>query len=549
MSSLLTRYFSILLCLTVLFGCSPIVSIVPEDDDSPLAITKSSVADLGRDSLFYYTDEACWIKPQADPYKFIYFQTAATQYFSECKTTSLKNSEISPTHYALIVYPKSESEVNRIMNIDGIKISYIPFGYSPVSDDEVPISLKTNASQLEFRKHTNSTTNMPVMYVVWPINISIPDDIDFHIEYDAFIPDYTNLNEYEFEELLCIEKRAIEIATSNESGECSRGQSYRTLHALIKNNDNLLGSPVPVGNLKIRVQYGLNIIDNYTQQDGSVTISGNINDNASVYIVYENDRWRISRKGSLFAYSLLLGKLTDIWPYNSFVYSQTQTHNYLTIHRAANYFFHDNPFLSAPQTNYSIRINMSEVVAADSYFTFVLGSPKIEISDFWANNSGYYFSTAIHELGHFYHYLQKGSNYSSYDSVHKLIKESFAEFVTWCLSRYYYTQLNGGVYNTSWDNPLHGLRQIWLPTDSSYYSPLFIDLMDDYNQYEERPPIHTYNNDQISDMPFMAITNIAVQNNNWDSVKNALLSKVGIYFTFSEYNTYIAPYNTYFSSN
>lgn len=548
MSTFSSRLFCILGCL-VLFGCSSMVEVTPEIDEDPIISTKSFVDSSCSDSLFYYTDEACWIKPQNDPYKFSFFQAAATQYLSEHKNTTSHYTSISPTHYALIVYPKNELDVNRIIMTKGIKISYIPFGFSAVPENEVPMPVKNDREERTFNKHSNPVSNMPVMYVVWPINLSIPNDIEYIIDYEAFLPNYTEAKtESEREELLNIEKRAIEIATSDPSGASSRGQSYRTLRALIKNSDNLLGTPIPVGNLKIRVQYGLNIIDNYTLSNGNVTITGNINDNASVYIVYENDRWRLSRKGSLFAYSLLLGKLTDIWPYNSYIYSQTQTHNYLTVHRAANYFFHDNALVSVPQTNYSLRINMNEELNPDnSYFTFVLGSPKIEFSDFWAFSSGDYFSAAIHEMAHFYHYLQKGSNYSSYDSVHHLIKESFAEFVAWRLSRDYYTDKNGGVYNTSWDNALCGLRQLWLPTDSSYYSPLFIDLMDDYNQYEEKYPIHTYNNDPISGMPFMAITNIAVQNNNWESVKSALSNKVGFYFTLSDYNTFIAPYNTYFN--
>lgn len=542
MKTKLLHHIIILLYIVLLPCCTSKDAIFPEETAIPDIQTKSLLYNSASDSLFFFVDGDCWIKPQKDPYKFCYFEAAIKQYK---QNESLDKAPVLlPTHYALIIYPKSEEELCWIMKKDGVKVSYVPFGFAPVADNKVPDTVMSQQSQRIYNKHTNPVPGMPVMYVVWPIGMSLPDGLECHIEYEAFLPDYSNANELvSFDELRSIERLAIEIA--NPSMDEARGQSYRTLSALIRNSDNLLGSPVPVGNLKIRVQYGLNIIDNYTQSNGSLSVSGTLNDNASVYIVFENDRWRLSRKGSFFAYSLLLGSLTDIWPYNSYVYSPILNHNYLTVHRAAQYFFHDNDYLTVPQYNYSLRINMNEKVGGgNNYFTFVFGSPLIEYGDFWASDSGHYFFSAIHEMAHFYHYLQKGSNENAYHAAHQLIKESLADFIAWHLSRNYYMLLNGGLFDPYWDYSLGGLRQTWEYTSGSYYSPLFIDLMDDYNQYYHNS---NYNDDPITDMPFTSITNIAVQNDSWSAVKSALQGKVGQYFTQTELNTFVVPYDLFIS--
>ena len=530
----------------LLQGCITSKIITPEDEKPSIIQTKGSCETHSKDSLFYYPESDCWIKPQADPYNLCYFVSAAKQYYSEQSSSSARIKP-SATHYALTVYPKNESEINQLLSFDGVNLSYVPFGYERLSDDVVPSSMKGNAMCYTYPFRPNPNIGMPVMYVVWPTEIPIPDNIEYNIEYEAFLPDYSQASiDGTHNELYEIENIAIGIANPLTKLEAVRGRSNRTLSGRIMNSDNLLGISVPVGNLKIRVQYGLNIIDNYTASNGNVTISGNINDNASVYVVYDNDRWRISRKGSLLAYSLLLGKVSDFWPGSNSFYQPTLSHTYLTIHRAANYFFNDS-IIVVPSCNYSIRINMNEIVAdKHSYFTFVLGSPVIELSNFWAFNNGHHFYSAIHELTHFYHYLEKDS-ISLYNSVDQLIQESFAEYFAWHFSREYYTQKNGGVYNTSWDWHLGDSAQSWLYTGSSYYSPLYIDLEDDFNQYLEKSPLYTYNNDPISGLGLLTITVLAIQNDNWAALKSALSELIGTYYTQAEYNAFITPYDAYFN--
>lgn len=97
-------------------------------------------------------------------------------------------------------------------------------------------------------------------------------------------------------------------------------------------------------------------------------------------------------------------------------------------------------------------------------------------------------------------------------------------------------------------NDLGGGKQFWNHLDTTYenrYTPVFIDLIDNYNQYYELGA--QYNNDPISAVPLNVVINMAMQNDNWSSLKAALSGKIGQYYTLGDYNTFVSPYDYYFS--
>ena len=550
----MSRYFNCLfsivltfLCCIISFSCTTKVEPVLNNLDSSVVQTKATINQETYDSYRYYSESCCWIKPQEDPYKLSNFERAADKYYTDYSGEPATRITISPTHYALTVYPKTEVEFNQILSKDSIKVSYVPFGYTMVSDAEASVSLLGQENRRTFRQYENPNEGMPVMYVVWPIGLPLPETIDYRIEYEAYIPDYSNNNsDVDIEDLFGIEQEAIALANPNV--HTTRGQASRTLYGIIKNYDNTLDADVPVNNLKIRVQYGLNIIDNYTLSNGLAVLSGNINDNATVYVVYENDKWRLSRLGSLFAYSLPLGSVSDLWPSDNIIYSPALTHYYLIAHRAANYFFNENNFITIPSYNYSLRINMNEQTSGNNtYFTFLLNSPYIELSAF-NTSSGALFRTTTAMLAYFYYYLEKGSNYTTYDSIAPIIKGSFSELLAWYFSREYYIQKNNGIYISIWNNWTYGSNQGWRPniTNGEYSSPMFVDLIDDYNQNSVN---QSYNYDIISGMPFTMVKNYGLNYTSWNSFKAHLQDEIGYYFTQDAYDQYIIPYDQYFSQN
>jgi hypothetical protein len=95
-------------------------------------------------------------------------------------------------------------------------------------------------------------------------------------------------------------------------------------------------------------------------------------------------------------------------------------------------------------------------------------------------------------------------------------------------------------------------RQTWIkthysPTDAPhmYYSPLFVDLVDTYNQHNINS---SYNNDSISIGPYIhtIIREIAAQCKTWDDMKNALDDYVGVFYTQTQFDSFCMPYNYWY---
>ena len=166
---------------------------------------------------------------------------------------------------------------------------------------------------------------------------------------------------------------------------------------------------------------------------------------------------------------------------------------------------------------------------------------------------GHVFATVCHEMGHYSHYMYKNSRLA-YDSMHSLFKESFADYVAWVLSHNYYAEKTGLIPYGSlgWDNDFLCDNQTWKKNDSgdaSYYSPLFIDMIDDNNQYYTQGDGDDYNYDVLNNIPHSLIKSLVTDNRTWSQIKAQMQDYVGVYFQQAEYNSFITPYNYYFQYN
>ena len=92
-------------------------------------------------------------------------------------------------------------------------------------------------------------------------------------------------------------------------------------------------------------------------------------------------------------------------------------------------------------------------------------------------------STSFHEISHASHAMLVGAD--KFKATHKGIYESWATAVQWYLTRLLYAELQNGekgfhIIDFSYK------KQYLESTDKNiHYTPLFIDLYDDYNQYDE----------------------------------------------------------------
>ncbi len=156
-----------------------------------------------------------------------------------------------------------------------------------------------------------------------------------------------------------------------------------------------------------------------------------------------------------------------------------------------------------------------------------------------------YISAFYHELGHFYHYCERGA--SVFNEIQRFIKESFASYAGDYLGRNYYAQYGKTFPENSSD--MYQGWQGWMIEDDDlhiHYTPLFVDLFDNYNQnisYSDRCP-----SDVISNFSHEAMLRIARDCYDWTSCKQILQSYVGEFYTQSELNTNLSDYNFRFGN-
>lgn len=118
-----------LLCVS---ACSDFV-FQEETIQSPL--TKSGDADVPLESVLFHPYTSTYVVRQSDPYRMDNFNLAlrnlragvSNQTFSTAQKEYLSKLRLEPTHYALKIYPRNETEQWAIERTEGISISYLPF--------------------------------------------------------------------------------------------------------------------------------------------------------------------------------------------------------------------------------------------------------------------------------------------------------------------------------------------------------------------------------------------------------------------------------------
>ena len=134
---------------------------------------------------------------------------------------------LKPTHFALRIYPKNEDEQWRIEMMEDISVIYTPFNYSGLTEDEIaavprtrsevaspfeksPYTVRYDAVSLEGIRDT-TTHQLPILYTVWPVEKPLPDDLEYKVDYEVFLPQNTPLTR-STTEMYFLEDEAIALA-------------------------------------------------------------------------------------------------------------------------------------------------------------------------------------------------------------------------------------------------------------------------------------------------------------------------------------------------
>lgn len=312
-------YYSCIFVLFLFISCEEQIS--PLDQRACVFIEPETKSSLDKEYI-YNVSANVWMFKQEDPYELSNLRQLARE-------NNIDTINIVPTHYAIKLFPRNEKELNDLIFNNKIQTSFIPFGYTLVPINQLN---KTCANLDNYRIYKeeekyfiddgyySSQIPMPVIYASWPISCDLPSNYDYIIEYEVCLPstDSQSNDGQFFSKLL-------------------RGSRNRTLTGNVISYDYVLCQYVPVKKLKLQLRYGLSVFEAITDDNGYFFFSGNINDSATINIVFDDSKFRITNN-SLFSYVESHGTVLNWWgtsQHNLFSFSSEA----VVIHRAANHFF------------------------------------------------------------------------------------------------------------------------------------------------------------------------------------------------------------------
>ena len=421
------------------------------------------------------------------------------------KRSGLRNAVIlKPTHLYVRFLPKDSAEYEKIVADTILDVTPYPLDYDltegTVYHDK---SLPYNSYQWQ--------------YAVVPIDYDL-SSVGIHSEKleELYMPDgildeededkngalrstsVSPSSEFSLSQLLTEAERQTEKESTTLKSKWTPG-------ATIKAYDNVVGGMIPLRGVKVRIcVLGFIKTHKYTDGNGKVSFSKRRR-SASYSIEWEDDKWDIRDKGTQAYYN---GPRQEKWWNLSIGMGTQKSLHYSAIHRALyEYYYGDNCDFSRPSK--SLKISYREGSDPDGKAS---GSTKQACVRTWgwiaspikiygtSVYGGKYsvssvLHTTLHELTHASHILRMSKK--DYDKVEDYIRDSWAEFASWVIIEKMYKKLN--IKDNSKphkDFILPFQNQTWNCTSIPKYSPIFIDLHDNYNQYDKNNPT-LYPNDKV----------------------------------------------------
>lgn len=321
---------------------------------------------------------------------------------------------------------------------------------------------------------------------------------------------------------------------------------------------NTPGSYIPIEGVKVRARRWFTTKSNLTDSNGDFIIHHSFGGDVNYLIVWERGFWDI-RDGNLTQAYYNGPKKSSAWNLNI---GGGKSLRFATIHRACHrYTFENVDALSRPilGSGAKLKINYNDGEGTGVNWgvewqnvDYGLGLlPNIKIWGKNPNNGQYYatnqlFSTTIHELAHTTHIQAMTWGTFDYGQVSQMLYESWADAVEWYITQIEYLDRNV----TNYDDPnvfFGGDHKQWwrfngIGENNDIYTPIFIDLIDDYNQAFVRGN-NNMPTDNIRGFSMRNIErNILPNSYGLTSFRTALRNNAPNGISDAEINTYIAQY-------
>ena len=535
-----------LISLCLLMACNKNSSSICQVEMDPIfeSLTKSIDTDATYDEHTGY-----YLVPNQDVYELSFVQKTYEQ------ITGSKD-QLQPTHKAIKLMPQDEATAHRLLSDTTMWVSCIPFGWRPVAQKPDPVY---EASSRNLSCEENRSTDVifdegipPVIlpvYARWPVDRSIPSDISYEYLYDIYTPSSNT----EVDSLLCL---ALAPTTVPRVERPDSGNPPQW-HLQIKTFDTTLNSFQVVK--QVHVTYK-NYSTYYTQtlctdSFGMVAVPFDAPMSTVVLLDLYTDDFKVTSDNNSNYVSQLVYPLYALaeMPYESHLGIPTTPVELpyifkLQVFRAAHYYYNghndlldniaklelDTPLRIAAYTDTLITHD-----GVDGWGWFMGGSnpPYIEIANY-AQVSGKIFGTTLHELGHASHYTELGL--ILFGVAHDRIKESFASFMGWYNVKEYYSSVLAD--DAAVNNACTQGRQYWAGDNTNNYTPIYIDLVDNFNQSTVDSSLV---NDAITGVSVEDVLSFSIGPVVWAHTRYLMQQQVGVLYTSTDFNNFISLYPTF----
>ncbi|MEA3504595.1 MAG: hypothetical protein U9R32_05295 [Bacteroidota bacterium] len=392
--------------------------------------------------------------------------------------------EIELTHYYIRYLPNSEEEFGLLKDDETLELFDYPLDY-----------------EMEEGGVYYHDPSIPEEKITWQYCVVKKDyhfqQIQHEILSELFIPELLEENIIDSTVLDKLVDEAFKVTNNYEkeqegNAESWWGPSKWTPSGYIKVYDNIKNGYIPVEHAKVRARRWFIVKKDYTNSSGYFA-TGQFRRPVNYSIKWEDSDYDI-RNGTWGQAYYNGPKQRSAWDLNI---SSDKSLRFATIHRAAYRYHHKNiGGLKRPDVwgklkycYYHRNQNNNEYAGINwGNWDFTGIFPDIRLfgkSNYNWIDINQLFSTAIHETGHASHIELMNAGEIQFLQVSDIIIESWAESIEWYITKIEYNELGFPNY----DNPNfynYDNKQGWTSFNSHVYTPLFIDLVDNYNQSLKR---------------------------------------------------------------
>lgn len=438
--------------------------------------------------------------------------TKALEYLPPETKATIREEDYAPTHYYVRFAPKNIEELDILINLTPrIFLSEVPLDREIVTggvyyhDPEIPEDRPTyQYSTISIERWEELDT------------LSVAHEVLIR----AYMPDYDDFNSTETKagntfvirpEIEALLREAYRM--TGYKYECEPVTKGATWYpsGYIKAYDDKAGI-VPIAKVRVRGTHFLKVKEALTNGSGYFHLDS-FNSSVTLKVIWESDDWDI--RHGIVGQATYDGPTLNQTMWNLTIPSdQTWSVHHATMHRAAHRMYYGN-IKNLHRVSLSRKLKMAYMANGINNGTQgglfnhnnVGGTlPDIQIAGIDASSTrpaSIVLSSTFHELGHASHYTNEQTSYIH--STDQLL-ESWAKFVQYILTIQEYTELNcvSSLFTYDINNRMipdnkFNFQILFIDDHFMVYTPLFIDLYDDYNQWDyfNRDP---YPNDVVSGM-------------------------------------------------